>query len=187
MADDAHQYKQLTQELALCWVHEGRHYKKLEPVTPYNAQKLADFRDRFWDYYRQLLAYKNAPSSEWAKRLETAFDTLFATQTGYQHLDDRIAKTRQKKEALLRVLASPDLPLHNNDMELGAREQARKRDVSFHTMSDEGTKANDTFLTLVQTCKKLSVNAIDYLKDRISKKMEMTGLAHQISAKYTSP
>jgi hypothetical protein len=40
-------------------------------------------------------------------------------------LDDRIAKTLAKKTALLRVLDLPQLPLHNNDSELGARVQAR--------------------------------------------------------------
>src|SRR4028119_239000 len=31
VCDDAPQFKLLTDDLALCWVHEGRHYKKLSP------------------------------------------------------------------------------------------------------------------------------------------------------------
>jgi hypothetical protein len=34
VCDDAPQFNWLTEELALCWVHEGRHYKKLEPYLP---------------------------------------------------------------------------------------------------------------------------------------------------------
>jgi len=50
--------------------------------------------------------------------------------TGYQALDERIAKTRSKKAALLLVLEHPEIPLHNNASELGARRRVRKRDVS---------------------------------------------------------
>ena len=34
LADDAPQFKLLTQWLGLCWVHDGRHYKKLKPIVP---------------------------------------------------------------------------------------------------------------------------------------------------------
>lgn len=30
-SDDAPQFKDITEELSLCWVHDGRHYKKLTP------------------------------------------------------------------------------------------------------------------------------------------------------------
>ncbi len=178
-ADDAPQFKLLTSEMGLCWVHDGRHYKKLKPVTPYYAQKLDDFLTQYWDFYAQLLDYKEAPSLEKKTGLSAEFDTIFATQTGYEQLDDRIDKTRQKKDQLLLVLKYPKLPLHNNDMELGARTQVRKRDVSLHTITQEGTKANDTFLTITQTCRKLKVNTFDYIKDRISQKLNMMPL-HKI-------
>lgn len=74
-----------------------------------------------------------------------------------------------KKEELLLVLKYPKIPLHNNDMERGARVCARKRDVSLHTMTDDGTKANDTFLTIVETCKKLGVNPFQYIMAKIKK------------------
>lgn len=51
--------------------------------------------------------------------------------TGYEALDQRIAKTKAKKDNLLRVLAHPEIPLHNNPAELGARQRVRKRDISF--------------------------------------------------------
>jgi hypothetical protein len=55
----------------------------------------------------------------------------------------------------LQVLELPQLPLHNNEAELGARVQARVRDVSFQTRSEKGTKIKDTFLTINQTAKKI--------------------------------
>jgi len=163
MCDDAPQFKLLTKELALCWVHDGRHYKKLQPVVPYYAKLLADFRSRFWDYYHKLLDYKLCPTNEKAKKLSDEFDKLFLTKTGYRELDDRISKTKAKKEYLLLVLKYPNIPLHNNASELGARAAVRKRDVSLHTITKEGTKANDTFLTITETCKKLGVDVYDYI------------------------
>jgi hypothetical protein len=41
--------------------------------------------------------------------------------------------------------------LHNNAAELGARVQARARDVSFQTRSEKGTKIKDTFMTINST------------------------------------
>ncbi len=181
LSDDAPQFKLLTAYLSLCWIHDGRHYKKLSPVVPYNVKNLEGFIDRYWEYYRKLLAYKEAPSEDLAESLSAEFDILFSTKTGYDLLYERIAKTKAKKENLLLVLKYPELPLHNNDSELGARQQARKRDVSLHTMVPDGTRANDTFLTLVQTCKKLGINCYDYFLDRIKRLFKIPPLAKIIA------
>jgi len=81
------------------------------------------------------------------------------------------------------ALKHPEVPLHNNESELGARAQVRKRDVSLHTMTEDGTKANDTFLTIVETAKKLGVSAYAYIHDRVSKRFCMPSLAEMIKAK----
>jgi len=180
LTDDAPQFRHITRLLALCWIHDGRHYKKLTPIVPAYRKQLANFRTKYWDYYHQLLAFKENPSETLAQSLEKNFDTLFSTQTGYEKLDARIEKTRVKKSALLLVLQYPTLPLHNNTSELGARSQARYRDISFHTMSQKGTKAKDTFMTLVGTAKKLKVNTYQYFYDRITRQFKMSSLADLI-------
>ena len=115
-----------------------------------------------------------------AALLSAQFDQIFSTCTGYNDLDDRILKTKAKKAELLLVLKYPDIPLHNNAAELAARVIARKRDVSLHTMTAEGTKANDTFLSIVETCKKLGINSFKYIVDRISKQYQMPSLADML-------
>ena len=180
LSDDAPQFKKLTAEHALCWVHDGRHYNRLNPIVPFNVDELEKFKTRFWDYYGELLKYKEKPNPEAASRLSSEFDNLFSTKTGYYALDDRIEKTRNKKEELLLVLRHPCLPLHNNDSELGARVEKRRQDVSLQTKSDKGTKAKDSFLTVTQTAKKLGVNAYKYIYDRISKSFSMPSLANLI-------
>lgn len=181
LTDDAPQYNKIALYHALCWVHIGRHYKKLAPVVKSHQFELANFITKFWNYYHQLLAYKICPTRDEAVRLTEEFDELFATETSYDQLNERIAYTRENKDQLLLVLAFPFLPLHNNNSELGARSQARKRDISFHTMSVAGTKAKDVFMTLRQTAKKLAVNFYEYIGDRINKTYAMPTLADLIA------
>jgi hypothetical protein len=168
VCDDAPQFNWLSKEMMLCWVHEGRHYKKLTPVIPLHREQLECFLKQFWKYYDQLLAYCKKPFPEESLRLETEFDHLFLTHTGYDELDQRIIKTRAKQTSLLLVLKYPELPLHNNASELGVRQRVRKRDVSFGPRTEEGVRAWDTFATLSATAKKLGVSFYRYLYDRIS-------------------
>ena len=108
---------------------------------------------KYWDFYRKLLLYKQEPTDENADLLSKEFDDLFSTITGYDELDKRIQRTNLKKINLLLVLEYPELPLHNNGSELGARVQARYRDISFHTINPKGTKAKDTLMTIIETAK----------------------------------
>ena len=75
------------------------------------------------------------------------------------------------------VLEHPEVPLHNNPAELGARKRVRKRDVSFGTRSKDGIKAWDTFMTLATTAKKLQISFYKYIYDRVSCAYEMPHLA----------
>ena len=180
VCDDAGQFKLLTDKLSLCWIHAGRHYEKLSPIVDRHAKSLDDFLDHYWAYYASLQDYRAGPTQELAEKLRLEFDELFSTQTKYAALDDRIAKTAAKKDELLTVLSLPEVPLHNNASELGARVSARRRDVSLHSRSERGVRAMDIFTTLVQTSKKLGISAFAYLRDRLSGSLEMPSLAQSI-------
>jgi hypothetical protein len=168
ICDDAPQFNWLARMMMQCWVHEGRHYKKLSPVVGLHREALDEFLKRFWTYYHQLLAYRRKPSADERQRLDSEFDHLFTANTGYEELDKRIARTKAKKESLLLVLKYPELPLHNNPAELGARQRVRKRDVSFGPRTQAGVRAWDTFATLAATSKKLGISFYHYIYDRIS-------------------
>ena len=201
VVDAAPQFAGLTEDLALCWVHEGRHYKKLTPYLPLHQALLA----AFWSYYRDLQAYQAAPSRAAATRLTAAFDALFTSRTGYRDLDDRLAKTYERRHALLRVLEKPDLPLQNNPAELAARQwivwlhansdqpglqnnpaelaarqRVRTRDVSFGARSTAGIRAWDGMQTIIGTAGKLGVNVLHYLRDRLSGAYQLPALADLI-------
>ncbi len=180
IADEAPRFNLIARYKGLCWIHDGRHYKKLNPVVPAYRVILDDFNETYWDYYQKLLDYKSEPTTDKATQLSLGFDVLFSTQTGYADLDKRIAKTLAKKDSLLLVLIFSFLPLHNNPAELGARVQARMRDINLQTISKNGTKSKDSFATIFETARKLGVNAFHYVEDRISKTFDMPSLADLI-------
>ncbi|HBY93342.1 MAG TPA: hypothetical protein DEP84_05140 [Chloroflexi bacterium] len=185
VGDDAPQFNLITEELALCWIHEGRHSTKLTPLVAHHRLLVEHFCDRFWNYSDELLAYRQHPTLAERQRLEAAFDTLFATRTGYWALDDRMARTRQKKQPLLMVLEHPEISLHNNPAELGARARVRKREVSFGPRTRDGTAAWDTFQSLAATTKKLGLNFIHYVRDRIAGANTIPRLADLIRQQAT--
>jgi len=181
LSDDATVYDHLSEGHGLCWVHDWRHYAKLRPVVACHLGELQKYRTQYWELYRGLLAYRQAPSQVERTRLRTAFAKLVQRETGYDALDERIRKTADKREQLLAVLELPDVPLHNNDMELAARRRVRKRDVSFGPQSRAGARAWDTFQTIAATAAKLGVGLFHYLRDRLVSPETTPSLAERIA------
>jgi hypothetical protein len=186
LCDDAPQFNALTLQLALCWIHEFRHYKKLQPRFVHHLKLLQEFGKRFWQLYQGLLDYRGSANPTQAAALEAEFDQLFTESSGYQPLDECKARTLQKRESLLMVLSHPEILLHNNPAELGARQRVRKRDVSLQARTCEGIGAWDTFETLVATAKKLGVNLFSYLYDRITRAFCLPSLASLIGERASS-
>ena len=113
-------------------------------------------------------------------QLREQFDELFSTVTGYDALDQRIVQTKAHQTHLLMVLDHPEIPLHNNPVELDARLRVRKRVVSYGPRSAAGAKTWDAMETLLGTARKLGVNFFQYLRDRVSGAMQMPSLAELI-------
>ena len=183
VCDDAPQFNHLTLELMLCWVHQARPFKKLEPKLEYHRKILSGFLSQLWCYYDQLLLYTQKPEESQAAWLSQRFDELFKPGGEYLQLDDQILKVKANKAQLLLVLSEPYLPLHNNPAELGARQRVRKLDVSLSVLSKAGLKAWDCFQTIFVTAKKLGINGYDYVLDRVSGKKALPSLASVIIQK----
>lgn len=84
------------------------------------------------------------------------------------------------------VLSHPEILLHNNPAELGARQRVRKRDVSLQARTHEGIEAWDTFQTLVATAKKLGVNLFSFFFDRLTHTFALPSLATLIEQRAAS-
>ncbi len=137
-------------------------------------------------------AQHQAPPARYAGLMPVACSTachgpeLVAQRTGYQALDARIAKTAANRALLLVVLEHPEVPLHNNAMELAARRRVRKRDVSFGPQSRGGARAWDTFQTISATAAKLGVRLYHYLCDRLQHPTTTPSLADRIEERSRS-
>jgi len=151
----------------LCWIHEERHYRKLIMITDQSRADLERVQEQIWAFYQMLKAYKENPNKQIVEAIGKQFDTIFQQKTSSPTLDHQLQKTHGKKKALLGVLTRPDSPLHNNRSETDARAAKIKLKVSGGTRSDSGRDSRDTFLSLKQTCLKLSISFIAFIRDRV--------------------
>ena len=184
LSDDAGQFDILLH--ALCWIHAERTIHKLIGCSEEESKAIEDVRDRIWQLYQNLKAYKKMPDEEMKLALEKLFDDIFATETCSKVLNAALRRVAKNKEELLLVLDRPDIPLHNNLSERDIREYVKKRKISGSTRSDNGRRCRDTFTSLKKTCRKLGVSFWRYLNDRVSNAGEIPPLPELIRAKAQS-
>jgi hypothetical protein len=176
ISDDAGQYIDVSSHHALCWIHEIRHYKKMNPFLNHHKSILDTFLNELWTFYDLLTQYKEKPNKNERMHILKRFDLMFSTVTGFRTLDERIAKTRKKKDELLLVLDYPNVPLHNNLAEIAVREGVIKRKISYGTRSELGRLAWENMLSIQDTCRKLGISFYRYLYDIFSDSYSMPRL-----------
>jgi Transposase IS66 family len=174
-SDDAGQFDVFIH--SLCWIHEERHYRKLIMTTNEARADLKRVENQLWGLYQELKTYQENPNDTTLQHLEKRFDDIFQQKTSSPTLNHQLSKTHKKKAKLLRVLYRPGTPLHNNASETDARSAKIKLKISGGTRSDKGKKARDTFLSLQQTCRKLGINFVAFLQDRVRGLYEIPRLA----------
>jgi hypothetical protein len=165
VSDDAGQFD--VGRHALCWVHAERLVHKLDAFTDHARQAQETLRALIWWFYRDLLAYKRAPSSRRRAEMRSRFDRIFKRRTGFVTLDRLLARLHANKAELLAVLDRPEIPLHTNGSERDIRCHVIKRKISGGTRSNDGRACRDAFLGLAKTCMKLGIAFWDYLGDRL--------------------
>ena len=154
-------------EHALCWVHAERLVHKLDAFTADRQVAKETIRDRIWKLYADLKAYSRAPTLVAKAELETRFDAIFTSTTGFVMLDRQLKRHHANKADLLTVLDRPDVPLHTNGSESDIRSHVTRRKVSGGTRSDAGRDCRDAFLGLMKTCAKQAIRFCDYLGARL--------------------
>jgi hypothetical protein len=165
VSDDAGQFN--VGQHGLCWVHAERLVHKLDTFT--DEHRLAQDRSRasIWQFYRDLKAYRCAPTAPRKTVLAAEFDRIFTCNTGFVTLDRLLGRLDANKTELLMVLERPEIPLHTNGSENDIRCQVTRRKVSGGTRSDVGRDCRDAFLGLSKTCAKLGIAFWDYLGARL--------------------
>ncbi len=185
MTDDAKQYYGLSKINCLCWIHEIRHYIKLNPYLGYHKQILELFLAELYEFYRFMQLYKINPNENLKEKIVSKFEELIFKSYGYSELDQRLAVTWKNRDRLLQFLNYPFVPLHNNESEIAAREPVVKRKISYGTRSELGKCAWENALSIKDTCRKLGVNFFQYMKDIYSKSFSMPRLAEILNAVYS--
>jgi hypothetical protein len=166
VSDDAGQFN--VGRHGLCWVHCERLVHKLDTFTDENRAAQASVRELIWNLYRDLKAYRWAPTRRRKAALRTRFDRIFTRKTGFVTLDRLLARLHANKGELLMVLDRPEIPLHTNGSENDIRCHVTRRKVSGGTRSDAGRDCRDAFFGIVKTCAKLEIAFWDYLGARLA-------------------
>jgi hypothetical protein len=168
---------------ALCWLHVERPLARLLPHCEKHRAAIEEIRDRIWELYKGLKAFREAPEPTACEALATQFDDLVARRTDYPSIDGVLKAMASDRAKLLLVLERPEVPLHNNLSEGHIRDYVKKRKISGSTRSELGRSARDTFASLKKTCRRLGVNFWEYLQDRVRGLGTIPRLADQIREK----
>jgi hypothetical protein len=185
VSDDAGQFNILLH--ALCWIHAERSINKITPVSDKGKEELEQVRERLWQFYDELKAYKVDPQPSEADRLDAAFDDIFTTRTSSASLNNALKRIYNNKSELLLVLSHPEIPLHNNLSENAIRDYVQRRKISGGTRSEAGRRSRDTFASLKKTCRKLRISFWQYLKDRLEKTQLIPKLAELVRNRSVQP
>ncbi len=185
VSDDAGQFNVFRH--ALCWIHAERILAKLVGFNDDQRRDLDQVRESIWRLYRDLKAYKEAPTPKAKRALEKRFDAICATKTCFVSLNRALERMARNKGELLLVLERPDLPLHNNLSEGDIREYVKRRKISGGTRSDDGRRGRDTFASLKKTCRKLGISFWSFVNDRLRGEQRIAPLPALIEARASGP
>jgi len=180
MSDAAGNFKFMGHNHQLCWVHEIRHYRKLEALTDVHRELKDQILAIFYDFYKKLKLFKKGLVSK--TEIQADFNHITGIKTGFAALDGVLLNTKKREYGLLAVLRYPFVPLHNNLCEQDLRENVIKRKVSGGTKTKLGTYSWDIGLSLVHTCRKLKISFYEYLRDRYSMTYQLPKLSELVLA-----
>jgi Transposase IS66 family len=163
-----------------CWVHMERPLRKLKVSTPEAEIELEQVRSGIWDLYEKV---KEAACTQTGKEeVHKLYDQLVAMHSVSPGVNAVITSFRSYREEMLKAIDHPGLPLHNNDSEMDLRGVAKRRNISGSTKSEEGKAFRDGLMTLKQTCARLGISFMGYLKSWFMR--QPANLASIIRNKY---
>jgi hypothetical protein len=165
LSDGAGQFNVLVH--IACWIHAERPLARMVPYSDEHRTAIEKVRQRIWELYQDLKAYRLEPQEAQRPVLEARFDELCAGRTNFPSVNAVLKGMNGNRADLLRVLERPEVPLHNNLSEGHMRDYVKKRKISGSTRSESGRRARDTFASLKKTCRRLGVNFWSYLQDRV--------------------
>ena len=163
-----------------CWVHMERPLRKLKVSTPKAEKELAQVREAIWNLYEKT---KEASRTQTGKEeIHKLYDQLVAMRSISPGVNEVIASFEKYREEMLKALDYPNLPLHNNDSERDIRGVAKRRNISGSTKSEKGKMFRDGLITLKQTCARLGISFMGYLRSWFNR--QPVNLANLVRDRY---
>ena len=147
-------------------MHAERNLQQLSGLSDADRSAVDTKQHQIWNYYRQLVEYRQQPQPELRVPLRQQFEDIFLDQTCYHSLNLLLQRLYKNKSELLKVLDYPRTPLHNNLAENDIWAQVTRRKISSGTRSDLGRDARDAGLALLKTCHKQNISFWHYLGNR---------------------
>jgi transposase len=159
-------------EFANCWVHVRRYWILAcegKNVSPHAKKGLAYCNTLFHleKVWREL-----SPEQRLNERIKFSkpileeflqwMDSFFASHGS--KLESAINYTLNHRDGIKKFLLDGKLPIHNNDAENAVRPSTLGRKNWLFSTSEQGAKANATYLSLVETAKANNINFRDYLE-----------------------
>ena len=86
VSDAAGNFKFMGHNHQLCWVHEMRHYRKLEALTDVHRELKDKILAILYDFYKKLKLFKSGALSKFD--IQTDFDFITKIENGFKALDD---------------------------------------------------------------------------------------------------
>jgi len=167
VSDDAPQFNNLYDDHGLCWYHELRHYKELDPVFEEHRNELNLFFTEVKQMYQMLKKWVQTRDNSLQDYIFTWFNKFFREPTSYRLLNSRKKKTLEKMDKLLAPLWTRiKLPLTNNESERDIRGKSIKKKISLFDRSRAGILARDFYIGFKETCRKNGVSFYQILLDR---------------------
>lgn len=153
-----------------CWVHMERPLRKLTVCSSQAETELEQVRTTIWDLYDKV---KEAAFTQTGKEeVHNLYDQFVTMRSISPSVNAVIKSFATYREEMLKALDHPGLPLHNNDSERDIRGVAKRRSISGSTKSEEGKGFRDGLMTLKQTCARLGINFMEYMKSWFKRESE---------------
>jgi hypothetical protein len=164
----------------LCWIHEIRHYEKLEPILKTHQKETALILNELRRFYSLAKAYGHDPTKEKKEEIEALFDMITAITPTYPPLTKQLKLTQKKKDRLLVFLKFPFLPIHNNTSEIAVRHPVLMRKISMGTKSEEGDRSVERHLSIIGTAGKQGLDVFATLHGLLNQTLDPSVLTQKV-------
>ena len=108
LSDGAGQFDVLVH--AACWIHAERPLTRMVPYSDEHRAAIEKVRQRIWEFYQDLKAYRLEPEAARRLLLEARFDAICADRTGFPSVDVVLKGMSQKLLICYGCWSGPSFP-----------------------------------------------------------------------------